>query len=249
MKILNESEFNTQRQFGIYLIRCLINNKIYIGSTKQSFRARFSNHRKFLKNGKLSNKLLQSDYNLYGKDNFQFEIIEICKSIEDIETLENSHVLKLKPEYNILKTIFNRSKTNLNKKFTEEHKLKLKEKSKLFKHSDLDKVKIQNQKNATKIKLTNILTNEVKIFDTCLSASKFLNITFIQNFYGKNVKGYLVEVLKTQKKSVELFYNENWIKFDSYEKCDKFLDRWRGFTSTHFLKNAKTLLEYPVKFN
>lgn len=60
---------------GIYSIRCLINNKRYIGSCS-NFKNRKNIHFGLLKNNVHSNKLLLEDYNKYGKINFVFEIIE-----------------------------------------------------------------------------------------------------------------------------------------------------------------------------
>lgn len=62
---------------GIYQIRNLLNNKIYIGSTKDlERRCRF--HFNALNRGKHENKYLQRAYNKQGKDNFIFEVIEFC---------------------------------------------------------------------------------------------------------------------------------------------------------------------------
>jgi group I intron endonuclease len=249
MKVLNENEFNIQRQFGIYAIHCLANDELYVGSTKQSFRARLSNHTKFLKSNSLSNKKLQSDYNLYGEDNFQFEILKVCKNVENIEQEEQTFIENLKPYYNTAKRAVNRSTTNLNKKFTQEHRDKIREKSKLFKHKDLDKIAAQNKNGATKIKLTHVETGEQIIFNSVLLACDFLKINSLQRYYNRQVGLYLVEVLQTQKKSVSLLVNDEWITFSSFEKCDKFLNKWRGYTSTQSLRNVEMLANYSVKFN
>lgn len=69
---------------GIYSIKCLINNKRYIGSAKN-----FSD-RKTRNFGKLKNKkhnpLLQDDFNKYGEDNFLFEVLEKLKYDENLLT-------------------------------------------------------------------------------------------------------------------------------------------------------------------
>ena len=69
---------------GIYQIRNLINNKIYVGSSK-NIQIRFYNHRSKLKNNKHNNTYLQNSYNKYGKENFVYEIIEFCKEYKKIE--------------------------------------------------------------------------------------------------------------------------------------------------------------------
>lgn len=63
---------------GIYQIKNLINDKIYIGSSKQGFAKRFSEHLYDLKNNDHHSQHLQKAYNKYGKENFIFEIIEVC---------------------------------------------------------------------------------------------------------------------------------------------------------------------------
>ena len=62
---------------GIYQIRNLVNNKIYVGSASD-FYERKSQHFSLLKYGK-HNQKLQNSYNKYGKDNFVFEVIEFVE--------------------------------------------------------------------------------------------------------------------------------------------------------------------------
>lgn len=60
---------------GIYQIRNIINNKIYVGSTV-CFKNRWAVHLFLLDRNKHGNSHLQSAWNKYGKDNFIFEILE-----------------------------------------------------------------------------------------------------------------------------------------------------------------------------
>ena len=69
---------------GIYKIRNLINNKIYIGSTI-NFRQRWYTHKTLLTNNKHPNSHLQNAWNKYGPANFVFEIMEILL-IKESET-------------------------------------------------------------------------------------------------------------------------------------------------------------------
>jgi len=64
---------------GIYIIRNIKNNKAYIGSTV-NIRKRFGHHKWALKYNKHSNLHLQRSWNLYGENNFEFSILEECKS-------------------------------------------------------------------------------------------------------------------------------------------------------------------------
>lgn len=72
---------------GIYTITCKINNKIYVGSTITSFKKRWYRHLMDLRSDKHRNLHLQNSFNLYGEENFIFEILEQCdKSLcRDVE--------------------------------------------------------------------------------------------------------------------------------------------------------------------
>lgn len=63
----------------VYSITCLINNKVYIGFTHQSFRLRCQMHKASLKAKQGVNKELQEDWLKYGVENFKFEIVEKTK--------------------------------------------------------------------------------------------------------------------------------------------------------------------------
>lgn len=62
---------------GIYAIINNINNKRYIGLSKNIER-RLNTHMKQLEDGKHPNFHLQKSYNKYGKENFDFSVIEYC---------------------------------------------------------------------------------------------------------------------------------------------------------------------------
>ena len=58
---------------GIYKITNNINNKFYIGSSK-NITKRFKEHKWRLKNNKHPNNKLQNSWNKYGEENFKFEV-------------------------------------------------------------------------------------------------------------------------------------------------------------------------------
>lgn len=60
---------------GIYKIRNIVNNKVYVGSAVD-FKDRKCKHFSNLKSKKHHNLYLQNSYNKHGKENFIFEIIE-----------------------------------------------------------------------------------------------------------------------------------------------------------------------------
>jgi len=64
---------------GIYSILCILNNKVYVGSSTD-IRHRWCQHRHSLNKMLFSNIHLQNDYILYGKDNFIFSVLELCNN-------------------------------------------------------------------------------------------------------------------------------------------------------------------------
>lgn len=65
------------KQSGIYQIKNLITNKVYIGSSKH-LSLRKSQHFNRLRSKKHVNNKLQNSWNKHGSENFIFEIIELC---------------------------------------------------------------------------------------------------------------------------------------------------------------------------
>lgn len=65
---------------GVYTITNIITHKIYVGSTKDSFKRRWALHLFHLKNNRHDNRYLQNSWNKYGESAFKFEILEECDS-------------------------------------------------------------------------------------------------------------------------------------------------------------------------
>tara|TARA_R110002020_G_scaffold41921_12_gene123250 strand:- start:5789 stop:6598 length:810 start_codon:yes stop_codon:yes gene_type:complete len=82
---------------GIYVIRNLTNNKIYVGSTK-NFEERWKQHQQHLMAQKHCNIILQRAFNKRGKDNFIFEIIEECTGYtrKSLFALEDKYIESFK---------------------------------------------------------------------------------------------------------------------------------------------------------
>jgi group I intron endonuclease len=107
------------KKSGVYKITNTINNKIYIGSSKD-LDIRKSEHFTDLKFNRHVNKHLQASYNKYGRENFTHEVIEYCDVNLLIEK-EQYYLDTLNPDYNILKKAY----SPLGVKRTEEFKLHL----------------------------------------------------------------------------------------------------------------------------
>lgn len=96
---------------GIYKIKCLVNNKLYIGSTVKTFWKRFQCHLSQLKKNNHSNQLLQNCFNKHGSKQFVFEKICSCDFLSDtqIRNKEEKYLKSYPCHYsrggfNILKT-------------------------------------------------------------------------------------------------------------------------------------------------
>lgn len=90
---------------GIYVILNKLNQKRYIGSTKD-FKARCRTHWWHLNKGDHHSAYLQCAWNKYGGESFDFIILEVTTetSKENLLRLENEHMKRLKPEYNMSET-------------------------------------------------------------------------------------------------------------------------------------------------
>lgn len=75
---------------GVYKIKCIKNNRLYIGSS-EDFALRFAQHYGALKKGKHPNTELQRDWNKHGMDAFVFETIEIT-SVKACRHREQHHL-------------------------------------------------------------------------------------------------------------------------------------------------------------
>jgi group I intron endonuclease len=60
---------------GVYIIRCKVTGKVYVGSSK-NIQARWQGHKVSIKRGKHHSRKLQEDWNKYGENAFEFEIVK-----------------------------------------------------------------------------------------------------------------------------------------------------------------------------
>lgn len=68
---------STEVVSGIYCIKNIINDKVYIGSSKDIYK-RWIQHKNSLSLNKHHCIHLQNAWNLYGEDKFEFKILEVC---------------------------------------------------------------------------------------------------------------------------------------------------------------------------
>ena len=145
---------------GIYLIKNIINNKVYIGSAVNIDR-RWEQHKKLLKKGKHHSCHLQLAWNKYGEQNFKFEILEEVSNPLHLVSYEQVYLdyhkcYEDERGYNICKVAgsplglrrseeakkkMSEAKTGI--KLSEEHKQKLREAKTGKKRSEETKMKIR----------------------------------------------------------------------------------------------------------
>lgn len=102
-KELKQLYKETKTQAGVYQIKNMRNNKIFIGS---SMNLKTMSGRRFeLKMGNHRNKLLQKEWKEFGEESFVFEVLEVLEEKEDgyfnandaLEKLEEKWLAKLQP--------------------------------------------------------------------------------------------------------------------------------------------------------
>jgi group I intron endonuclease len=102
--IINLNIMDNQNNCGIYKIINKINNKFYIGSS-YDIKMRIRKHFEKLKRNKHHSVYFQNAYNKYGKENFYYEILEICNR-EDTLKIEQKYldsIINWKQSYNMSK--------------------------------------------------------------------------------------------------------------------------------------------------
>lgn len=115
---------------GIYQILNISNNSVYIGQAV-NLNARKATHFCALRNKRHTNKHLQNSYNIYGENNFVFEILEITDIDKQILTrLEQAWINKSHKANITTYNIRDVTDSNLGLKHTDETKRKIGNKSK-----------------------------------------------------------------------------------------------------------------------
>lgn len=114
----------TDMNSGVYWIRNKVNNKRYAGSSG-NIKQRWREHKNKLRRGCHDNPHLQSAWNIYGEENFEFAVIAYMDA--DKALVFEDYLLKNYPnmfEYNIAKSA---TAPMLGRRHTEEAKQKMRE--------------------------------------------------------------------------------------------------------------------------
>ena len=233
------------KESGVYCIQNIINNKIYIGSSKNLLR-RFHGHNSFR-----SNYNVIKAFKKYGKENFTFSVIKLTA---DYLLWENLFLRLLKPEYNIATMIGEENQPNIGKKFNQTwidnlpkckgHSLETKE-----------KLLILNKENSCKISFEK--NNENLNFSSWVEAGKHFNVKtnpaacFTKTKIKENNyqwKKWNITRLTKQKKKVKLKTEDKEYIFNSSYECDKFMNLWRGATSNAIKNNKGVIHSCKVEY-
>jgi group I intron endonuclease len=88
---------------GIYKIKNILDNKIYVGSA-EDFLRRIYEHTYLLKKNKHHSTYLQNAWNKHGENSFIFGLIEVVEDLTQLIPREQHYIDTLKPEYNMCPT-------------------------------------------------------------------------------------------------------------------------------------------------
>ena len=84
---------------AVYKITNKVNSKLYIGASK-ALKDRWYHHKYRLKNQIHHVAELQEDWNNFGEENFDFEVIAERFNEDELDFWERIYILKYSPEYN-----------------------------------------------------------------------------------------------------------------------------------------------------
>ena len=184
----------------IYKITNIQNNKVYIGQTIRPIKDRFHRHINDAMNNILDTHFARA-IRKYGKDNFIIEEIDNANSQDELNNKEQYWI----QYYNSVKEGYNETDA-ISKCGGNTYQSKTKKEMEDIKEK-IRQTKIGNKNPmAKKIKRTNIITNEIDIFDTVISCAQACGI--------KNGKTSISTRLNGQIKSP---YKNTWI-FEYYNE-------------------------------
>lgn len=211
-----------EKESGIYQIRNIINDKIYIGKSV-NLNNRKSQHFLSLRKNIHKNFKLQGSVNKHGINNFVFEILEICK---DIDTKEINYINK----FNTCKTGYNISSDiqHMSEKWITKLKYLRKNDPKYIKQF-LDFRSKADESNRVKINEYDLNGKYIKTWNSIIEASKFYN-------YKSNSMLMSVLNFKRSRASNKLFryYENNTFDINPYQSFRK--------TKLKFTNNEEELI-------
>lgn len=243
---LNEVDLNKK---GIYIIKNIETENIYIGSTRDNFKTRIKNHLRELKLKIHHNFKLQKDFDIFGEDSFEIQLFP--KELDDFKILELEEQLikEQNPYYNICLNPTVGGKPNKGKTFNQEWKDNLVKSREGYKHSEevLEKISVNNKKGGTSITISR--EGETINFDTIREFSMFFGFKKANHKLSRKLEyeGWKIVINKSQKKKVKLYKEEEIIIFDSSYDCDRYFNTWKGATSFYLNRDGK-INDYKIEY-
>ena len=179
---------------GIYGIKNIINNKIYIGSSIH-IQKRISEHKRKLRKNQHCNEFLQRSFNKYGTENFNFFMIEECFP-ESLINKENFYINKFKSDNNNfgynLATVNEYRRNNFND---------------YVKHKNSIKGLIYYN-NFTNFKIININTDQELTFDNLFDCATYLIEFGFAKGSNRNVRIKISQCLRGKKVNTGLSWSK-----------------------------------------
>lgn len=254
-----------RKKWGVYKIRNLINGEIYFGSTTENFAKRIAKHMSQYFNYQLGNTKrrdcpkLYDSFEEFGINNFEVTVVKILSNKRDsltnlkiVRYLEEKLIERYDSQLNVCRKPTLSGCPNLGRKLSQKWKDNIGKKSKLYKHSNnrgvFDKKSQQNKDLSSIYRVENI---NKSFTGSLIDCSKFLgkDQTSLHNWINgkKSISGWKITKIRSQTKRIKLFIKEEEKIFNSFGECDRFLDMWRGFTSTQVVNKRNTILEYKYE--
>ena len=205
---------------GIYCIENKINNKIYIGSSKNIYQ-RLLKHFALLRHNKHQNAHLQSAWNKYGEINFEWLVLEFCDLTKLIER-EQYCLDLLKGEYNITKKVERNILSKESRIKQGETRKRLHQEGKL--DFNFNPVTIYVYNLDGKLLFENILGLKDTAYKLGISPSSICRV--INGTY-QQCKGYRFSYKFENLKPLEIKSNKQNTKYNNYRHCptiEQFID-------------------------
>jgi len=224
--MLTEQEFLEQREerlkilknCGIYIIRNLVNNKIYIGSSV-NIKRRFSQHKSTLRHNTHRNKHLQNAWNKYGEINFEFVILEHHSYPEKVLGREDKCIKLYSPEYN---NILVNSENRFFHSEETKRKIGIKSREKFIKNPELKQKLINFNKGKP-------AWNKGKVNQMPLEQR--LKLSKIMKERGP---------IRHSKEIIDKIASKNSIPIDQYDIDGNFIKTWKSATEAARFYKAKS---------
>lgn len=214
-KYKRKEEHKSSTKAGIYCILNKINNKKYIGQT-YDLHYRWNRHRSDLNCQRHSNKHLQSSWNIYGEDAFEYIVLEYC-SLEIIDEKEKYWI----NYYDSIRTGYNQAKGGLG--------------CRGYKHTDEEIAKMRMIQKPKKVVQFDLNGNYIKTWISGSCASKELGLYSLsiknccnKKNHVKSVGGY-IWTYEEDKNDLSYYLKKNIAlpkRVNQYDKKLNFIKTW-----------------------